>query len=168
MVLQSMRSVAKYIWWILIIAFVGSFLLYQTSGLSGRSPVTTNTAVATVNGEDIMLTSWQNAVSNLEQQEQQRLGRGITLDERRTLEDRAFDELVNDVLLQQEYKRRGITVTDDEIREMARVSPPPQAMQSPELQTEGRFDVQKYQRLLASPLARQSGMLVGLESYYRS
>ena len=72
MVLQSMRSVAKYIWWFLVLAFVGSFLLYETSGLSGRSPVTTTTAVATVNGEEILLTSWQNAVSNLEQQEQQR------------------------------------------------------------------------------------------------
>lgn len=168
MVLQSMRSVAKYIWWFLVAAFVGSFLLYQTSGLSGRAPVTTTTAVATVNGEEVLLTSWQNAVSSLEQQEQQRLGRGITLDERRTLEDRAFDELVNEVLLQQEYKRRGITVSDDEIREAARLAPPPQAMQSPELQTDGRFDIQKYQRLLASPVARQSGMLVGLESYYRS
>ncbi len=168
MVLQSMRSVAKYVWWVLVVAFVGSFLLYQTSGLSGRAPVTTSTAVATVNGEDILLTSWQNAVTNLEQQEQQRLGSGITLDQRRTLEDRAYDELVNEVLLQQEYKRRGITVSDEEIREAARLSPPPQAQSSPELQTDGKFDIQKYQRLLASPMARQSGMLVGLEAYYRN
>jgi len=167
-VLQSMRSVAKYIWWFLVAAFVGSFLLYETSGLAGRAPVTTNTAVATVNGEEILLTQWQNTVANLEQQEQQRLGRGISLDERRVLEDRAFDELVNEVLLQQEFERRGITVSDDEIREAARLAPPPQAMQSPELQTDGKFDIQKYQRLLASPVARQSGMLVGLESYYRS
>lgn len=166
--LQTMRSAAKYIWIILIAAFVGSFLLYQTSGLSGRTPVTTTTAVATVNGEDILLTSWQNSVSTLEQQEQQRVGRGITLDERRTIEDNAFNELVNDVLLQQEFKRRGITVTDDEILQAARNAPPPQAMQSSELQTDGRFDIQKYRRLLASPMARQSGMLAGLESYYRT
>ena len=168
MVLQSMRSVAKYIWWFLVVAFIGSFLLYETSGLSGRAPVTTTTAVATVNGEEILLTSWQAAVTNLEQQEQQRLGQSITLDQRRTLEDRAFDELVNEVLLRQEYKRRGITVTDDEILEAARLSPPPQATQSPELMTNGQFDIQKYQRLLASPTARQSGMLVGLEAYYRN
>lgn len=168
MVLQSMRSVAKYIWWILVLAFIGSFLLYETSGLSGRSPVTTNTAVATVNGEELLLTSWQNTVSNLEQQEQQRLGRGISLDERRTLEDRAFDELVNEVLLQQEFKRRGITVTDEEILQAARLEPPPQAMQSPDLLTDGQFDLKKYQRLLSSAVARQSGMLVGLESYYRT
>ena len=165
--LQTMRSAAKYIWILLIAAFVGSFLLYQTSGLSERSAVTTTTAVANVNGQEILLTTWQNGVNALEQQEQQRLGRAITLDERRTLEDNAFNDLVNEVLLQQEFKRRGITVTDDEILQAANNAPPPQAMQSTELQTDGRFDLQKYRRLLASPMSRQSGMLVGLENYYR-
>ena len=36
------------------------------------------------------------------------------------------------------------------------------------LQTEGRFDPAKYQRLLASPQARQGGILVALENYYRT
>ncbi|MEN9508220.1 MAG: hypothetical protein RLZZ621_783 [Gemmatimonadota bacterium] len=166
--LQSMRSAAKYIWIVLIVAFVGSFLLYETSGLAGRAPVTTTTSIATVNGEELLLTTWQNAVSQLEQQQTEQLGRGLTLDERRTIEDRAFDELVTDILLQQEYKRRGISVSDDEILQAARMAPPPQAMQSPDLQTEGRFDITKYQRLLASPMAKQSGMLAGLEAYYRN
>ncbi len=166
--LQSMRSAAKYIWIVLIVTFIGGFLLYETSGLVGRAPVTPTTAVATVDGEEILYTAWQNAVAALEQEQQQRLGRAITLDERRTLEDQAFDELVNEVLLQREYQRRGIAVSDEEIRDAARLAPPPQAMQSPDLQTDGRFDLQKYQRLLASPVARQSGMLVGLEQYYRS
>jgi peptidyl-prolyl cis-trans isomerase D len=166
-VLQSMRSAAKWVWWFLILAFVGGFLLYETSGLSGRAAVTTNTAIATVNGEEVLLTTWQNAVAGLEQQEQQRLGRALTLDERRTLEDNAFDDLVNDLLLRQEYERRGITVTDDEILQAARNAPPPQAMQSPDLQTDGQFDIDKYRRLISSPSARQSGMLAGLEQYYR-
>ncbi|AMW05071.1 peptidyl-prolyl cis-trans isomerase [Gemmatimonas phototrophica] len=166
--LQSMRSAAKYIWIILIVAFVGSFLLYETSGLAGRAPVTTTTSIATVNGEEILLTTWQNAVTALEQERQQQLGSAITLDERQQLEERAFNELVTDLLLQQEYKRRGITITDDEILQAARMAPPPQAMQSPDLQTDGQFDMQKYIRLLSSPMARQSGMLAGLEAYYRN
>jgi len=167
-VLQSMRSAAKYVWIVLIIAFVGGFLLVDSSGLLGRAPVTTNTVVATVNGEDILYLTWENAVANLDQQESQRLGRGLTLDERRELEDRAFDELVNEILLRQEYERRGISVTDDEIRDAARVSPPPGVEQNPEFQTEGQFDLSKYQRFLTSPIARQQGLLLGLESFYRS
>jgi peptidyl-prolyl cis-trans isomerase D len=163
-----MRSAAKYIWIILIVAFVGSFLLYETSGLAGRAPVTTTTSIATVNGEEILLTTWQNAVTALEQERSQQTGNAITLDERQQLEERAFNELVTELLLQQEYKRRGITVTDDEILQAARMAPPPQAMQSPDLQTDGQFDMQKYQRFLGSPLARQSGALAGLEAYYRN
>ena len=166
--LQSMRSAAKYVWIVLIIAFVGGFLLVDSSGLLGRAPVTTNTVVATVNGEDILYVAWENAVAMLDQQESERLGRGLTLDERRQLEQRAFDELVNEILLRQEYERRGITVTDDEIRDAARVSPPPGIEGNPEFQTDGQFDLSKYQRFLASPLARQQGLLVGLEAFYRT
>jgi len=163
-----MRSAAKYVWIVLIIAFVGGFLLVDSSGLLGRAPVTTNTVVAKVNGEDILYLTWETAVQNLEQQEAQRLGRGVTLDERRQLEDRAFDELVNEILLRQEYERRGISVTDEEIMDAARVSPPPGVEQNPEFQTEGQFDISKYQRFLATPVARQQGLLIGLEGFYRT
>jgi len=165
-VLQSMRSSAKYIWWFVVLAFVGSFLLYETSGLAGGSPVTTSTAVATVNGEDILLTNWQRAVAELEQQEQQRLGHSLSMDERRVIEDQAYDQLVNEVLLRQEYRRRGISVTDDEIRQAALNSPPPGALNSPDLQTDGKFDPAKYQRLLSS--SSSAAVRANLEAYYRS
>ena len=166
--LQAMRASAKYIWIFIVILFVGGFLLAQTSGLLGRTQVTTTTAVAKVNGEEILASTWYQATQNLEQEETQRGNQGITLDERQRLQDQAFDQLVTDALLRQEYRRRGITVTDDEILQAARYSPPPQLMQSPELQTEGQFDPAKYQRFLQSPMARQGGLLLQLEQYYRN
>ena len=166
--LQAMRASAKYIWIIIVVLFVGGFLLAQTSGLLGRAPVTSTTAVATVNGEDILATTWYQTTQNLEQEATQRSNQSISLDERQRLMDQAYDQLVTDALLRQEYKRRGITVTDDEIVQAARYSPPPQLMQAPDLQTDGRFDPQKYQRFLQSPLAKQQGLLYQLEAYYRT
>ena len=55
--LQSMRSAAKYIWIFIVIVFVGVFLFTETSGLLGRAPVTTGTAVAKVNGDEIPYTT---------------------------------------------------------------------------------------------------------------
>ena len=165
--LQVMRASAKYIWIIIVVLFVGGFLLAQTSGLLGRAPVTNTTAVATVNGEDILATTWYQATQNLEQEATQRGNAGITLDERQRLMDQAYDQLVTDALLRQEYRRRGITVTDDEILQAARYNPPPQLMQAPDLQTDGQFDPAKYQRFLNSPLAKQQGLLYQLEQYYR-
>ena len=163
-----MRASAKYIWIIIVILFVGGFLLAQTSGLLGTAPVTNTTAVATVNGEDILATTWYQATQNLEQQQTQQSGRSVSLDEHDRIADQAFEQLVSDVLLRQEYKRRGINVTDEEIKSAALNNPPPQLMQSPDLQTNGQFDPEKYRRFLSSSVARQEGLLIQLEQYYRT
>lgn len=163
-----MRSYAKYIWIIMFAAFVGGFLLAETSGLLGRATVSTSTVVAKVNGDEIPYMLWQNTAAQMAQTQEQQSSRGLTMDERRQIDEQAFDNLVIERLLQQEYDKRGIRVTDDEIAEAAKYQPPPQFMQSAELQTDGQFDPAKYQRFLASPGARQGGVLQQLESYYRT
>lgn len=163
-----MRTNAKWIWLIVFVTFVGGFLLAESSGLLGRASVSTSTVVAKVNGQEIPYLTWANTAQSLAQQQEQSTGRGLTLDERRTVDDQAFNQLVSDVLLQQEYDKRGIRVTDAEIVEAAKFAPPPQFQQSPELQTDGRFDLAKYQRFLASPGARSQGLLAQLEAYYRT
>ncbi len=165
--LQQMRSAAKYIWLFIVVAFVGGFLLAETSGLIGRTPLTPTTPVAEVNGREILYMDWQARVQQA-MQGQQQSGRALTQDEVRQIENDVLDEMIMQALLDQEYRRRGITVSNEELREFARYAPPPFLYNSPELQTEGRFDVQKYQRLLASPQARQQGILLALENYYRS
>jgi peptidyl-prolyl cis-trans isomerase D len=167
-VLQTMRSSAKYVFWILGFAFVGGFLLVETSGLLGRTAVTPTTAVASVNGTDILYTDWQRRAQQLVQQEQQaQSGRSLTQDETSRIDNQAFDDMVSDILLQQEYGKRGITVSDEELRDYARFAPPQWVRSAPDLQTDGTFDPAKYQRLLASSQARQSGLLVALEQYFR-
>lgn len=162
-----MRSAAKYIWIFIFVAFVGGFLLAETSGLLGRSPVTTSTVVATVNGEDIPYMVWANTSQSLAQQQEQQLGRGVTLDERAEIDEQAYSQLVTAILLRQEYEKRGIRVTDEEVIQTAQFSPPPQFQQNPEFQVDGQFDMAKYRRFLASPAARQQGILAQLEAYYR-
>ncbi len=166
--LQQMRGLAKYIWVLVALVFVGGFLLYETSGLMGRTPVTATTAVAVVNGQEIPYTVFMNRVQTEIQNQQQRERRTLSQDDTRRIENAVFDQMVSEILLRNEYQRRGIVVTTDEIQEFARYAPPPWITGAPELQTEGRFDPQKYQRLLASPQARQGGLLISLEQYYRT
>jgi len=165
--LSSMRANAKYIWWFVVAAFIVGFLLYQTSGLSGRTRNSATTTVFSVNGQDVSYTQWANATQRREQEAQQRAGRGLTLDEQKELEQQTFDEMVSDILLTQEYQKRGISVSDAEIRQAAETSPPQAFLQAPELQTDGKFDPEKYQRYLSSPTAKQSGLLLQLEAMYR-
>src|SRR6185503_11095528 len=114
-----MRSAAKYIWLFIVVAFVGGFLLAETSGLIGRTPLTPTTPVAEVNGHKIFYNAWQQRVQQTMQQQQQP-GRSLTQDEVRQLENDVLDEMIMQVLLEQEYRRRGISVTDEELREFAR------------------------------------------------
>ncbi len=167
--LHQMRSARKFILIVFVLlglAFVGGFLLYDTAGLAS-SPVTSGTAVAEVEGEEISYLDWQRALQQAEESERQRTGRTLDADERRVLEERVFNEMVTNILLEREYDRRGITVTDDEIRFAADNAPPEALMQSPDLQTDGQFDIEKYRRFRRSPMARQSGLNLYLESYYR-
>ena len=166
--LQQMRSAAKWIWILVFAAFVGGFLLLDTSGLLGRDQVTSSSIVASVNGTDIPYLTWINVSNAIAQRREAQMGRGLNGDERAAVEDQAFEQLVTDILLQQEYRERGIRVSDEEIIQHARTNPPPALLNDPTLQTDGRFDIEKYQRLLSSPAARQQGLLLQLENYYRN
>ena len=164
--LQSMRSAAKYIWWFVAAMFLIGFVFFQQSGLSDRA-VTAGSTVAKVNGTAITYDNWSRALRDRLQEAQQRSGRTPDADEDKVLENQLFEELVTDIVLQQEYERRGITVSDQEVQQAAMEQPYPPIARSPEFQTEGKFDFQKYQRFLASPAARQQGVLAMLEAYYR-
>ncbi|MBI2795076.1 MAG: peptidylprolyl isomerase [Gemmatimonadetes bacterium] len=170
-----MRSAAKYIWIFVAATFVGGFVLYETTGLAGQGPITATTEVAAINcavrtwfcDARVSYQQYLAADQRLAQQQEEQLHRGLTLDERAQVGDRAFEQLVGDLILQQEYDRRGIRVTDEEILEASKYAPPPSLLRSPELQTDGRFDIEKYRRMLNSPAAKQGGLLRNLENYYR-
>lgn len=166
--LQSMRSAAKYIWWFVVLTFVVVFVFAETSGLTGRKSLTRGTTVGSVNGTDITYDTWLRARESRVREAQSQSPTPLTLDDERRIEDATFNDMVNGILLEQEYKKRGITVSDQEIQQAAMQQPPPQFLQDPEFQTEGQFDFQKYQRFLASPIAKQSGVRYQLEQYYRS
>jgi len=162
-----MRSAARYIWIIIAAMFLIGFVFFQQSGLSDKK-VTAGTPIATVNGTDINYLDFERASQNRIRQEQEGSGgKTLTLDQERRIEDDTYNEMVTNVLLAQEYKRRGITISDNEIQQAALASPPQQLTQSPDFQTEGQFDFEKYRRFLTSPMAKQQGVLLQLEGYYR-
>ena len=119
--LQQMRGLAKYIWVLVALFFVGGFLLYETSGLLGRTAITPTTAVAVVNGQEIPYNVYINRVQNEIQAAQQRnQGRSLTEDDNRQIENSVFDQMVAEILLNNEYRKRGIVVDKDAL---ARGSP---------------------------------------------
>ena len=167
--LQTFRAFGKYIFWGLAVTFIGGFVFYESSGLFGRDTgPTLGTTAVKVDGQDVPFGSYQRALEAAVQTEEQQRGHSLTLDERAQVEKKTYDDIVTEILLEHEYKKRGISVTQEEIVEYAKFSPPPQYAQLPELQTNGQFDFEKYQRFLRSPQAKAQGLLAQLEGYYRS
>ncbi len=150
----------------LILPTVVFFLLFMVYGIIAETAQTTPGELGSVNGEPISLQAYQNAVESLTQQAQQS-GARVTPEQQREIRERAWNELVTDILVRQEMDRRRIGVTDQEIVFAAKNFPHPQLAQQEIFQTNGQFDLRKYQAFLAGPQATDE-ILGELEGYYRT
>lgn len=163
--MRAMRRSAKYLMFILALAFV-AWLALDYSGLVGQRTGSVGDVVAKVNGTEIRLQTFNEAVR---QAQEQRRAAGqplpYTLEAQEELRDLVFEQLVQQVLLRQEYERRGISVSAEEIREAARTMPLPELMEAEIFQTEGQFDLTKYQTYLTS--VADEPFRLALEQRYR-
>ena len=165
--LRTMREKTKIIMLILAVAFVGWLVFDVGMGVSGRSQGQSSRNLGSVNGSPIRYQDWLQTYQLISEQERARNpGQALSREDQRALEDQAFQQLVQDRLMQEEFRRRGIVVTDEEIRNAALQMPPQEIVADKEFQTGGKFDQVKWQRFLAS--GQQPAFLIQLENRYRS
>jgi parvulin-like peptidyl-prolyl isomerase len=106
---------------------------------------------AVVNHSQISLADFRNRLQNLERQYQSRMDQVPPSERQRfnqAIRQRAMDDLIQFEVLAQAARERGITVTDEEIRDFI--------VQIPSFREEDRFKRQNYERYLA-----QAGMSAG-------
>ncbi len=65
--------------------------------------------------------------------------------------DLAFNTLVEEALLNEMLKKRKIVLSDEEVVELIQNNPPPALLEDTLLQTQGRFDINKYHEIIANP-----------------
>ena len=165
--MRSFRSAAKFVIIVfVIIPFVGWMVFEVGMDVTGRGRYGSRNDLATVNGTGIDQQAFYAALRNAQEAQRRRSGSSAnTLEEQKNLEAQVLEDLVQQVLLANELHRRGIKVSDEEIRSAAQNSPPPEVMQVPEFQTDGKFDHNKYLRYLASNA--DPNFLQALEAKYR-
>ena len=158
--MQAFRNSAKVagaIFALLMLVFVLTSVDWQGLG--------STTTVGKVNGESVDVRTFQTAVQRTIESRQQQTAAPLGLEERAQIEDEVWQQFIESGVLESEYERRGITVTQDEIVQAIRNSPPADFMNVPEFQTDSQFDLGKYQRWLTSSVASQ--YLPALEAQYR-
>ncbi len=163
--MRQMRENTKWIMLVTALAFVGLMVFQWGMDITGRRGLSIG-EIGSVNGTPVMYDSFNQTYRALFDQMAASQEAPVTSQQIRDIEDAAWDQVVDQVLLRQELRRRGILVTDDELLTAARFSPPPEFQTSAAFQTDGVFDIQKYQAFLASPTIDDL-MLFQLEAYYR-
>jgi peptidyl-prolyl cis-trans isomerase D len=165
--MRQMRENTKWIMLVTVLAFAALMVFEWGMDLTGQSGAQmAGGELGRVNGEIVSYEEWQAVYRNLYQQQQSQAAGPLSAAMNRQIEDAAWEQVVVQRLLTQELRRRGIRVTDAEIREAAMSAPPPELLSAPAFQTEGEFDVTKYQQFLASP-SLDDQFLRQLEAYYR-
>lgn len=163
--MQAFRNSAKPIITIVAISFF-AWLVFDLSGLTGGSGLLTTTSVGKVNGHSIESRLFQEAVSRFTEQRQQQSAEPLGLAELAQIRDQVWEQFIQETILDQEYKKWGISVSAAEIAEVIRVSPPQEFRTTPDFQTDGQFDQAKYELWLRS--ATGQGYIPLLEQDYRN
>lgn len=162
--MRSFRGMAKWIMIVLAVAFVGWMVFDVGMDVTGRGGAGVSNEIARVNGTTIDQQTFYTAVRNAQEAQRRRAGSApTTLEEQKQLETAVLEELYQQILLNNELRRRGIRVTNEEIIAAARTSPPPEVMNHPDFKTDGQFDIAKYQRYVATTPEFQ----MELEARYR-
>ncbi len=157
-----MRSNAKYVFFIL----AGSFVLWLAIGQVMEILQPSANIVLRVNGREVPITTYQQRLQAAYEQYRQQTGTStLAREDEQQIQDQVTNQLIQEILLQQEYGRLGIRVSDEEIIEAARTSPPPEVMRDPQFQTDGQFDIRKWQQFLQSGADRNT--LAQIEAIYR-
>ena len=164
--MQAFRNLAKPLIFVVTISFF-AWLVLDLSGLSGGSGgLLTQTSVGKINGRAIDTRVFQQAVSQATEERQRQSPEPVGIAGAAQIRDQVWDQFVQEALLEQEYRKWGISANSDEIAAVIRSSPPQALLTEPQFQTDGKFDQTKYERWLASATGQQYVPM--LEQQYRT
>ena len=149
--MRSMRVIVKPVFYVLAISFVAWLAIGQVTDILGGG----KDVVLKVNGEVVRSQPFQlQYQAALEQYRRQQGGGRLSREDEQQVQNQVADQFIHNILLERAYRRLGITVSDEEIIRAARSGPPPQilqqVLQEATFQTNGQFDITKWQRYLAS------------------
>lgn len=154
-ILRSGNKRIKTIWWVLIVltvlSFVGGFIFLGGVGRDSSTQARIAGAVGSINGEKVSLAQWQAALDEARMSYRQRYGVEPQDRDIKVVEQQAWRTLVNERMFAQQARKTGLRATDNDVLVGMRTNPPTILLASPSFQTDGKFDITKYQQALANP-----------------
>ncbi|MBU1318888.1 MAG: peptidylprolyl isomerase [candidate division Zixibacteria bacterium] len=148
--LQNFRKFSKAFLYIVIAAFVGTIIFAWGADITrskGEKGI-----IGEINGEDIDYKAYGQIVDNYYQQASQSSQREISQSEMIDIRNRAWSDMVTDLIYQQKFNELKLNITNVELAEHLKRFPPQFLQRHPEFQSEaGGFDYQKYLSTMQDP-----------------
>ena len=166
MFMRSIRANTKWVMVVMAVAFAAWLVLDWVNQKDQAATLGVNPVIATINGQEVRNSRWSESYSFAIDRARAVSGRSLNDEETRQIESEAWEAMIQDILVEQEIERLGIEVTETEIRQAFRTSPPPDLMRHPAFQTNGTFDYSKYQDFFRDPSVDEQ-LLMQIEMYYR-
>jgi peptidyl-prolyl cis-trans isomerase D len=160
--MRQMRELTKPIMILAALAFLGLMVFQWGMDITGRTSGGLG-EIGRVNGDPVLYDAYMATYRQLYEQVQSQQEELIGSQQNAEIEDQAFENVVTQILINQELRRRGISVTDQEVSEAAQYSPP-DYLQPQFADPNGGLDLTAYQSFLATLPPEQ---LIILEAYYR-
>ncbi|MCD6167173.1 hypothetical protein DRQ12_07415 [candidate division KSB1 bacterium] len=149
MVMKKMREYTKEFLIILVLAFVGTIIFnwgMNITGIRHRKGI-----IGEINGEKIRIEKYYQALQRQMEAYRQKTGQEIGEREWSFLEQQVWENLIQEILLQQQIRKYHITVTDKEVVFQLKNNPPEILRTNESFLTNGKFDFRKYHDALRNP-----------------
>lgn len=149
MVMQKLRDSAKIFLVILVLSFVGLIVFEWGMDITGIRQGAN--VLGEVNGEKIMADQFYQNLRNQIDFRRQQSNQELSEQEIGFIETQVWEGMVQDILMQQEIRKRGISASDSEVVSTIRNNPPEIVRNQDNFLTDGKFDMSKYRNALYDP-----------------
>jgi len=158
-IISTLRNRMHIVLWALLILFL---LSMTVGGLVGGAnildqllgKVDPTKAIGMVNGDVISPTDFSNLVTR--QIDQLRsAGQEVTDQDIDRIREQVWEGFIRDILIAQALKEMDISATDEEVVYHLRNAPPAFLQKEPVFQTDGQFDMEKYQQAINNPVGNE-------------
>ena len=165
--MQTLRNNMRHILTVVLLAFLATIVFsWGMGGFRNRHTDAEQGVVGIVNGQKIMYQQFSAALDQETSNVRDQTGSDEISDyQMNMLRDRVWQTMERDILFEQEINRLKIRTSPEEIVFFMRNSPPDFIQNNEQFQTDGKFDMSKYQAALRNPAYYDAWRPI--ENYYR-
>ncbi len=153
--MTKLREMSKLFLYLLVVAFLALMVLEWGADITGRSSRGSN-VVGEINGHKITVEEYNQMLQNAYESERQRTGGELSDADMKRLQNEVWENIIQQILLQEQIKKMGIKVTKREIAYHSVHNPPQYFRNIPAFLTNGQFDINKYRQALQNPQVEQT------------